>query len=140
MDVQTLSAKFEQAPTFASAADLAWLRSRREGRSIHLSVLSLGGASIVHMPGELFIEYQLFAQRLRPELFVAMAAYGDYSPGYIGTRIAYPQGGYETGTPSRVAPEVEDVLVDGLRDLLDAKDSHADTPSQITATAPRLAN
>ena len=28
--------------------------------------------------------------------FVAMAAYGDYAPWYIGTAIAYEQGGYET--------------------------------------------
>jgi hypothetical protein len=139
MDENSLTAKFKQHPTFASATNLAWVRRRREGHTIDLNLVTLGGASIINMPGELFIEYQLFAQRLRPDRFVAMAAYGDYSPGYIGTRIAYPQGGYETGTPSRVAPEVEDVLAMALRDLLDAtKDSQADSPSQITATAPRL--
>ncbi len=111
---------------------------RRQGQTIDLSVLELGNARILHMPGELFVEYQLFAQRLRPDLFVAMAAYGDYSPGYIGTRVAYPQGGYETGTPSRVGPEVEDVLVTALRDLLDARDKRTASPSEITATAPRL--
>ena len=59
------------------------------------------------MPGELFVEYQLFAQRLRPDLFVAMAAYGDYSPGYIGTRIAYTQGGYETGPHRARRPKLK---------------------------------
>ena len=58
-------------------------------------------ARVLHMPGELLIEYQLAAQQLRPDLFVAMAAYGDYAPGYIATEIAYSQGGYET---SRVRP------------------------------------
>ena len=38
---------------------------------------------------------------------VMMAAYGDYGMGYIGTEIAYTQGGYETGPVSRVAPEHE---------------------------------
>ena len=47
-----------------------------------------------------------------------MAAYGDYGPGYIGTRIAYSQGGYETGPVSRTSPGVEDVLISGLRELL----------------------
>ena len=47
-----------------------------------------------------------------------MAAYGDYSPGYIGTSIAYGQGGYETGPVSRTAPEVEGVLMDGMKQLL----------------------
>jgi hypothetical protein len=138
MEEDALTATFKKHPSFALASDLAWMRRRREGQTIDLTALSLGGARIIHMPGELFIEYQLFAQRLRPDLFVAMAAYGDYSPGYIGTKIAYPQGGYETGTPSRVAPGVEDVLATALRELLDAKDSQVDSPSQITATAPRL--
>ena len=74
------------------------------------------------MPGELFVEYQLAAQAIRPDLFVAMAAYGDYAPGYIGTEIAYSQGGYETQPrSSATAPEVEGVLMGGLRKLLDAE-------------------
>ena len=69
--------------------------------------------------GELFVEYQLAAQEIRPDLFVAMAAYGDYGPGYIGTAEAYPQGGYETSPHvSLVAPEVEPVLMDAIKRLL----------------------
>ena len=48
-----------------------------------------------------------------------MAAYGDYGPGYIGTEVAYGQGGYETGPPSRTAPHVEEVLMSALRELLE---------------------
>ncbi len=70
------------------------------------------------MPGELFVEYQLAAQQMRPGEPVMMAAYGDYGAGYIGTKLAYSQGGYETGPVSRVAPEVEPILLDGLRELL----------------------
>ena len=74
---------------------------------------------VLHLPGELFVEYQLAAQKLRPDLFVAMAAYGDYAPGYIGTEVAYPQGGYETGPrASLVAPSVEGVLMDAIKKLL----------------------
>jgi hypothetical protein len=64
----------------------------------------MGPAVVLHMPGELFVEYQLAAQRMRPDRLVCMAAYGDYGPGYIGTEIAYSEGGYETGEASRVAP------------------------------------
>jgi hypothetical protein len=70
------------------------------------------------MPGELFVEYQLAAQEMLPDNTVCMAAYGDYGPGYIGTAVAYPQGGYETSIVSRVAPEVEEVLMTALRELL----------------------
>ena len=70
------------------------------------------------MLGELFVEYQLAAQKMRPDSAVLMAAYGDYGPGYIGTAIAYTQGGYETGPVSRVAPQVEEVLMRAIRELL----------------------
>jgi hypothetical protein len=73
------------------------------------------------MPGELFVEYQLEAQRLAPKRFVCMAAYGDYGTAYIGTAIGYTQGGYETGADaSFVAPEAEGVLMQSLAGLLGA--------------------
>ncbi|MBI2946987.1 MAG: hypothetical protein HYY23_05035, partial [Verrucomicrobia bacterium] len=64
-------------------------------------------------------EYQLGAKAERQDLFVAMAAYGDYAPWYIGTAIAYEEGGYETRPESsNVAPEVEGVLLGAIRKLL----------------------
>jgi len=98
-----------------AARELAWLD---RGHQAELSCLRLGRARVLHMPGELFVEYQLAAANMRPDAPVAMAAYADYAPGYIGTRIAYGQGGYETGPPSRTAPEVEDVLMRAMRKLL----------------------
>ena len=77
---------------------------------------------MLHLPGELFVEYQLAAKSMRPDLHVMMAAYGNYGPGYIGTAAAYPEGGYETGaTSSNVAPEVEPILMDAMKKLLEAK-------------------
>lgn len=102
-----------------AARSLAWLRRCKAGDQVEIGCLYLGKGVILHMPGELFVEYQLEAQKMRPDLFVAMAAYGDYGPGYIGTAIAYEQGGYETSPrASRVAPEVEEVLMGALRELL----------------------
>ncbi|WP_231754092.1 hypothetical protein [Caulifigura coniformis] len=102
-----------------AATKLAWLERTSSGEPVQLACLRLKEAWILHMPGELFVEYQLAAQAMRPKSFVAMAAYGDYSPGYIGTAIAYTQGGYETEPrSSNVAPEVEQVLMDGMRELL----------------------
>lgn len=101
-----------------AAISLAYI-GRQKRASTPLTLLRLGPARVIGMPGELFVEYQLAAQKIRPGAFVAMAAYGDYGPGYIGTRVAYTQGGYETGPPSRTAPEVEDVLLAALRRLLE---------------------
>ncbi|RCS54145.1 hypothetical protein DTL42_03065 [Bremerella cremea] len=108
----------EQA-RWQAARELVWLRRCEAGDTIALSCLKLGKARIIHMPGELFVEYQLAAQKMRPDLFVAMAAYGDYSPGYIGTEIAYSQGGYETSqAATRVSSRVEQVLMAGIQKLL----------------------
>ena len=104
-----------------AAKRLVWLRRCQKHDRIDIACLVLGKARVLHMPGELFVEYQLAAQKMRPDLFVAMAAYGDYGTAYIGTEIAYSQGGYETGpTASFVAPQVESVLMGALRQLLEA--------------------
>jgi hypothetical protein len=98
---------------------LAWLRRSTTGHRIDVTCLRLGRARILHMPGELFVEYQLRAKAERPDLFVAMAAYGDYGPWYIGTAIAYEQGGYETTPPaSNVGPAAEAELLGAIGKLL----------------------
>lgn len=99
--------------------DLAWLMRCRNGHKIELGCLKVGKVRILHMPGELFVEYQLAAKAMRSDLQVAMAAYGDYGPGYIGTEIGYGQGGYETSQrASKVDKSVEGVLMNGMRVLL----------------------
>ncbi len=103
----------------AAAGKLAFLVRMQEGEPLQLACLKLGNTYVLHMPGELFVEYQLAAQKLRPHDTVCLAAYGDCGPGYIGTEIAYAQGGYETQpSSSNTAPQVEQVLMDGIRKLL----------------------
>ncbi|MEO1995680.1 MAG: hypothetical protein ABGZ17_10440, partial [Planctomycetaceae bacterium] len=111
-------AKLNAKTRIRAARDLAFLTRMQSGHRIPLACLSLGRARVLLMPGELFVEYQLAAQRLRPDLFVTMAAYGDYGPGYIGTQIAYAQGGYETGIVSRTAPNVERTLQNAIHEFL----------------------
>ena len=108
---------------YISYADqLAWLQRSKAGNKIDITCLRVGDVRMLHLPGELFIEYQLAAKAMRPDLHVMMAAYGNYGPGYIGTAAAYPEGGYETGpTASSVAPEVEPVLMGAMRNLLGVK-------------------
>ncbi len=106
---------------YLAAKVLTWLRRCQRGDPLELSCLALRQARILHMPGELFVEYQLYAQAMRPDLVVAMAAYGDYAPGYICTEIAYSEGGYESSeSASMVSPKVEGILKEAIRRLLDA--------------------
>lgn len=99
---------------------LAWFKRQQAGKSIDLACLSIGDARILFMPGELFVEYQLAAKAMRPDLYVAMAAYGDYGPFYIGTKEAYDQGGYEINV-SPVTNEAESIIMKGINKLLKGK-------------------
>jgi hypothetical protein len=112
----------EPARGYVSKADqLAWVVRCKAGHAIDLACLRVGSARVLHMPGELFVEYQLAAKKMRPDLQVALAAYGDYGPAYIGTTVAYAEGGYETSPrASNVAPEVEPILMNGMKRLLGA--------------------
>lgn len=127
VDIETLEKKVQDESLkpnerFYAAVNLAWARRCVTKDPIPVSCLTIGKVRVLHLPGELFVEYQLNAQKLRPDLFVAMAAYGDYAPGYIGTEISYTQGGYETSArASKVAPTVEGVLMDAIKSLLDAE-------------------
>jgi len=112
--------KSQPARGYVSEADqLAWVVRCKSGHAIDVACLNVGQARVLHMPGELFVEYQLAAKKMRPDLHVAMASYGDYGPAYIGTAVAYSEGGYETGPRvSNVAPEVENVLMGAMKRLL----------------------
>lgn len=107
---------------------LAYLRRFNAGKKIDISCLSIGPARILHLPGELFVEYQLAAKAERPDLFVAMAAYGDYGPFYIGNSAAYEQDGYEINV-SGVTAEAEPAIMGAVRKLL----NDADEQEEATA-------
>ncbi len=74
---------------------LAWLRRAKQRIPIVLSSLNIGHVRMMNLPAECFIEYQLRAQKMQPEKFVATAAYGDGGPWYIPIKEEYANGGYE---------------------------------------------
>jgi len=122
LSVADLEARLRSVPArgYISLADqLAWVTRVEAGHAIDVSCLRVGSVRMLHMPGELFVEYQIAAKRFRPDLHVMMAAYGDYGPGYIGTAASYAEGGYETQpTSSNVSPESESILLSVIQQLL----------------------
>ena len=96
---------------------IVWAKRAQAGATINIGCLSAGKAKILFVPGELFVEYQLAAKALRPDLDVSVAAYGDYGPFYIGTKEAYSQGGYEI-ISSPVTGESEEIIMNIFRKLL----------------------
>ena len=89
----------------------------RANLPIELSSLQIGGVRILHLPGEPMIRFQLFAQGLKPDDFVAVAGYGDGGPGYLCTKEAFEEGGYEP-TVSNVVPESDVLLNKSIAALL----------------------
>ena len=104
---------------FYAAKHLAWLQRMQQGHQIRVSSLKMGDVWMLNLPGEIFVEYQLAAQKMRPDDQVVTAAYEEYGMGYIGTEKAYSEGGYETSErASRVAPESEKILMQAIQEVL----------------------
>lgn len=62
---------------------------------IVVSGLTINDLSLVHLPAECFVEYQLQARKSHPDRFVLTAAYGDGGPWYVPTKTEMASGGYE---------------------------------------------
>jgi len=104
---------------FSAARKIAWLDLQEKGRGINISSLQLGSTWLLHLPSEIFVEYQLYAQSLHPDGHVCTAGYGEGGQGYIGTEIAYTQGGYEVQPRvSMVAPSSEQVVKNAIETVL----------------------
>ncbi len=102
-----------------AAAYLAWHWRGEVGHAQQLSGLQLGSVRALFGPGEMVVGYQLFAQEVAGDAFVAFASYGDYGPGYICLTAQYEEGGYESSPrASRVAPEVEPIVKKAIQALL----------------------
>lgn len=66
--------------------------------SYHLSLLRMGSVAMLFLPGEPFVEYQLYAQSLIPDQFLAVA--GNCSDNFLYLPLAkhFEEGGYEVGS------------------------------------------
>ena len=101
----------------AAALRLGFIRQCAAGVPIQLTSLHLGDeVRLLHLPGESFIEYQLFAQQQSPGAFVATASYGDGGTGYIPLEKSFAEGGYEP-TQAYAAPESEKVMKATIAEL-----------------------
>jgi hypothetical protein len=104
-----------------AALGLSWRKRVEAGRSIDLPVLDFGGAVLALLPAESYVEYQLLAQKLRPDAFVVVAGYGECGPGYIPIERAWAEHDGNLTDWCWVNPGSEKRMADALRRAL-AKD------------------
>ena len=111
--------KNQPANRIRPAMRLAWMDRVKAKTPIILSALHINKTSLLHLPAESFLEYQLKAQKLQPDRFVATAAYGDGGPWYIPVKEAYPQGGYEVSV-ANCADTIDEQMTEGMKKILTA--------------------
>ncbi|HBE70895.1 MAG TPA: hypothetical protein DDW52_22345 [Planctomycetaceae bacterium] len=134
---KTIADETQPASVRCHAAEKLAFAQRDEESPVPISRLAIGNNTLMFMPGELFVEYQLAAQAMVPEKFVMMAAYGDYGTAYIGTRVSYSQGGYEVSPrATNVSPKSELVLLQTMRKLLEAQVDGVTASDYTDATGP----
>ena len=91
---------------FVQAAVLSSLEYEGN-RAYPLRMLRVGGVRLLFLAGELFVEYQLFAQSLIPDEFIGVAGNCSDNFLYLPLEEHFSEGGYETSTFCWCAPEFE---------------------------------
>jgi hypothetical protein len=97
-----------------AAFGLSW-RARLEAKvPVDLPVIDLGGTQLVLLPGEAYVDYQLLAQKLRPDSFVIVMGYGECGTGYIPTEQAFRENDSNLSDWCWVAPGCERAMREAL--------------------------
>ena len=101
-----------------AALALSWRKRADAGHRIAIPVLDLGAAQLLVLPGEAYVEYQLAAQRERPDSFVLVAGYGEGATGYIPTEKHIEEKDPNLGDWWWLAPGAEPRLLAAIREVL----------------------
>jgi hypothetical protein len=101
-----------------AAMGLSWRKRADAGHRIALPLLDLGVAQLLVLPGEAYVEYQLAAQRARPDSFVLAAGYGEGATGYIPTERHFEEKDSNLADWCWVAPGCEARLLAAIRQVL----------------------
>lgn len=101
-----------------AALGLSWRQRCDEGRAIDVPVVELGNARLLLMPAESYVEYQLLAQKQRPDCFVLTAGYGECGPGYIPTQRAVEEHDGNLSDWCWVAPGAEKAMTAAIEAVL----------------------
>jgi len=102
------------------AMGLAWYERVKSGHKVDLPLVDFGPAQLMLLPAESYVEYQLFAQALRPEGFVMVMGYGECGPGYIPVERAWREADSNLSGWTWVGPGSQEIMETAIRDVMDA--------------------
>lgn len=101
-----------------AALGLSWRERVAAKVPIDVPLLDFGPAQYLLLPAEAYVEYQLYAQQVKPDSFVMVAGYGECGPGYIPTEQAWQEGDSNLGSWCWVAPGSEPRMKTVIRKVL----------------------
>jgi hypothetical protein len=101
-----------------AALGLSWAKRVARGQPIEVAAVDFGPAQYLLLPAEAFVEFQLAAQRQRPDQFILVAGYGECGPGYIPTESARTEGYVEEHGYTWVAAGAEEKLKRAVAEAL----------------------
>lgn len=101
-----------------AAMGLSWLRRVAARQPIDVPAIDFGKSVLLLLPAESYVEFQLYAQSLRPNGFVVTVGYGECAPGYIPIERAWEENDgnltdwcwVDPGCESRMKRAIETVL------------------------------
>jgi hypothetical protein len=103
-----------------AAMGLSYRRRCDAGRPIDVPAIDFGPAQVLVLPAELFVGYQLAAQKLKPKQMILCAGFGECAPGYIPTDQAGREGFVQEHGYSWVRPGVEQPIMAAIKAALGA--------------------
>jgi hypothetical protein len=104
-----------------AALGLSWRKRANAGHKIDVPAIDFGGAQYLVLPGESYVEYQLLAQKMRPDSFVVVAGYGESATGYVPIEKAVEEGDTNLRDWCWVAPGAEKAMTAALEAALQPK-------------------
>lgn len=101
-----------------AAMGLAWYERVRQGHRIEVPCLDFGQAQLLLLPAEAYVEFQIFAQEVRPESFVMTMGYGECGPGYIPIERAWREQDSNLNDWAWTPPGSEAVMKSAIREAM----------------------
>ena len=98
---------------------LAWYERVKRGHRVEVPLIEFDPAHVLMLlPAEAYVEFQLFAQELRPDAFVLTMGYGECGPGYIPIERAFQEKDSNLNDWAWTPPGSEAVMKAAIREVL----------------------
>lgn len=118
LEAALADAKEVKNPKIIAALGLSYRRRCTAGQAIDVPLVSFGKAQYLVLPAEMFVGYQLSAQKYASQKFLCIAGFGECAPGYVPTESARKEGFVQEHHYSWVPEDAEARLMNCFRNLL----------------------